>query len=493
MKINVTSSFPAKSDLVVLWISATEKLSVVPDEAKAAAESMDKLPEGKNNHILVPGKNNRFYYLINAANIKYPDCELERARLLAASVSEICERFELNKITLLLDGAGADKVFYQLLEGLLISFYRFEKHKQKPTKLWDNANISVKVDKNLVKPATDMITRLQLINDAINGSRDMANEPANVIYPEVVAKYCETMAKKYNLGCTVFDAKELKKRGFEGHIAVGQGSTKPPFMVTLEYKPQNKNDEKPELHLGLVGKGLTFDSGGICIKQAAGMGAMKMDMSGACAVIHAMQAIAQLKPSVPVTAVVCLAENMPDGNAMLPANIIKYKNGKTVEINNTDAEGRLVLADGILHAADLGATHIVDIATLTGSCAIALGNRFAGLMSIADEPFIRLVSEIGFKTGEWLWQMPMPKAYKEHMASKVADVSNMSSVGFSGMVTATWFLQEFVPENKQYIHLDIAGTMTADKPDRYYIAYGSIGFGVKLLTELALEFGERQL
>lgn len=493
MKINVTTSIPAKTDLVVLWASSTEKLSVLPAEVKSAADQMLKLPDSKNNHMVIPGNTCKYYYLINAKNVKYLDCDLERARMLAASVSDIAEKFNVNKITLLLDGADADMVIYELIEGLLISFYRFEKYKIKPSKVFDNADINIKVNKTLLTKATEQLNRIKIIVDALNASRDMANEPANVVYPETVAKYCQTMAKKYGLGCTVFNATDLKKHGFEGHIAVGQGSTKPPYMVTLEYKPKNAKKGKDALHLGLVGKGLTFDSGGISIKPSLGMGVMKMDMSGACATIHTMQAIAQLKPSIPVTAVICLAENMPDGNATLPANIIKYKNGKTVEINNTDAEGRLVLADGIIRAGEMGATHIVDIATLTGSCGIALGSRYAGLMSIADDKFIKLLSDIGYKTGEWLWQMPMPTAYKEYMVSKVADLSNMSSAAFSGMITASWFLQEFVPEGKKYIHIDIAGTMIAEKPERYYITYGSIGFGVRLLTEFALEFGNHKL
>jgi leucyl aminopeptidase len=261
-------------------------------------------------------------------------------------------------------------------------------------------------------------------------------------------------------------------------LGVAKGSNQPPKLITLSYKGDKRSDKT----LGLLGKGITFDSGGISIKPSEGMGDMKDDMAGAAAVMNALGAIAQLKLKINVTAIVPATENLPSGTALKPGDVLKASNGKTIEVISTDAEGRLILADALSYAQKLGLSPLIDLATLTGACRIALGTLYSGLFG-NNQDLVDNVLRAAVKTGERMWQMPLPEEYKEQNKSEIADVKNTGN-RYGGAITAALFLSEFV-DNTPWVHIDIAGTAFSNKESGYIIK-GATGVGVRTLVELAL-------
>jgi leucyl aminopeptidase len=317
----------------------------------------------------------------------------------------------------------------------------------------------------------------------VNHCRDIVNEPGVAVYPEVFAQLARKVARQGKLGCTILNEKQLEKQGYRGLIEVGKGSVQPPRMIILRYKPARKSTH----HLALVGKGITFDTGGISLKPSENMGAMKGDMAGGGAVLYAMAAIAKLKPSIQVTGIIAAAENFPGDRAMRPGDIFIAKNGKSIVVDNTDAEGRLVLTDALHRAGEEKATHIVDIATLTGSCARALGAAVAGIMG--NHPgLIQAVIGAGRNHGEKYWELPLVEEYKDMLKTPYADINNIGGK-LAGAITAGLFLQEFVPEGTAWAHLDIAGPFMAEKNWKYY-KEGATGFGLKTFVDLAERFEE---
>lgn len=317
-----------------------------------------------------------------------------------------------------------------------------------------------------------------IIGEAQNFARTLANRPANVMYPERLAAEAKRMAAGLpGLSCRVFDDRQLKAKKMGGIMAVGQGSEHKPWMIVLKWAP---GSAKKSGTIGLIGKAITFDSGGISIKPAGHMDAMKMDKTGGAVVLATMKAAAELKLPVKVTAVICAAENAPGGQSYRPGDVITTYSGKTVEVLNTDAEGRLVLCDGIHYAKELKCEPIVDIATLTGACRVALGPHKAGLMG-NDERLIKELSAAAQRGGEPVWHMPSGDEYAEELKSKIADLKNIGSK-YGGACTGASFLGEFVGEVK-WAHLDIAGPMEPSEPLKKYVADGSIGFGLRLLVE----------
>jgi leucyl aminopeptidase len=265
---------------------------------------------------------------------------------------------------------------------------------------------------------------------------------------------------------------------------VGQGSAHPPRMVILRHVPATSSAAT----LVLVGKGVTFDSGGISLKPGDKMWEMKGDMAGAAAVLMTMRALGRLKPDLRVVGILCCAENMPDANAQRPGDIFTAKNGKSVMVDNTDAEGRLILIDGLARAGEEGATHIVDVATLTGAVVRALGPSVAGVLG-NDSDLIARVLRSGRNSGEAFWELPLVEEYREALKTPFADVNNIAAGGLAGAITGGLFLREFVPEKAAWAHLDVAGPIFRDKEWKYYEA-GAIGFGVKTLIDLATRFAE---
>ncbi len=310
-------------------------------------------------------------------------------------------------------------------------------------------------------------------------ARDLANAPGNRLYPEIFAEKAESLASAVGLRCEVLDEKELARQGFGAHLAVGQGGAHPPRLVILEYGPADRQDAKP---IVLVGKGVTFDSGGLSLKPAAGMHAMKSDMSGAAAVLSCLVTLAREECPCRVTGVIPLAENMPDGAAYRPGDVVQALSGDQVEIVNTDAEGRLLLCDALTYAQKRWSPGVlVDTATLTGACAVALGNEVAGLFSTDADLADHIVSA-GHCAGEAFWRLPLWQSYAESLKSPVADICHRSSMREAGAITAALFLQHFVEKEIRWAHLDIAGVDWTDK-DTPLCPKGATGFAARTLLE----------
>jgi leucyl aminopeptidase len=308
-------------------------------------------------------------------------------------------------------------------------------------------------------------------------ARSLVNEPGNRLTPTVLGERAAAMSKEHGLRCEVHGPDKLKSLKMGAFLSVSQGSEEPPALIVMTYEPANAPANPV---LGLVGKGITFDTGGISIKPADGMEKMKYDMAGGAAMIGAMQAIAELKPAVKVIGIVCAAENMPSGKAQKPGDVQIAMSGKSIEIINTDAEGRLVLADGLTYAKQLGATHLIDAATLTGACVVALGMVNAGAFSNDDETYQRFADGLKI-TGERFWRLPVEDEYGEMIKSSIADIMNTGGSRWGGAITAAMFLKEFAEETP-WIHLDIAGVawMEDQKP---WMAKGPTGVGVRSIVE----------
>jgi leucyl aminopeptidase len=330
-----------------------------------------------------------------------------------------------------------------------------------------------------------VLHRSRIIAECQNWARDMVNEPANRLTPSEMAERARVMAAEFNLECEVLDRDRMQQLGMGALLGVAAGSAEPPVLVVLRYRPGGAADGHP-VHLGLVGKGVTFDTGGISIKPSDNMEKMKYDMAGGAAAIAAMRAIAQLKPALPVTAVVPAAENMPGSRAQRPGDIVTALSGKTIEVLNTDAEGRLLLADALAYARHLGCTHLVDAATLTGAIVVALGHMNVGLFG-SDEKLTERVLNAACVTGEKMWRMPLEDDYKDYLKSAFADLPNVGG-RWGGAISAAMFLKEFA-DPAPWVHLDIAGTAWLDdaKP---YLAKGPTGVPVRTMVQLVLDWTE---
>jgi leucyl aminopeptidase len=323
--------------------------------------------------------------------------------------------------------------------------------------------------------------RGRILAEAQNFTRDLVNEPANLLPPSKLAAAARQMAEQYALECEVLEQSQMQALGMGALLGVAQGSAEPPAFIILRYRPERAASQA---HLGLVGKGVTFDTGGISIKPSEGMEKMKYDMAGGAAMIGAMRAIAQLKPAIAVTAFIPCVENMPGSRAQRPGDIVTAMSGKTIEVLNTDAEGRLILADALVYARKQGCTHLVDAATLTGAIVVALGHLNVGLFA-NDDGMRDRVLQAAKAEGERMWPMPLDEDYKEYLKSAFADLGNIGG-RWGGAITAAMFLKEFAEETP-WVHLDIAGTAWLDdaKP---FLAKGPTGLPVRTLVRLATEW-----
>jgi leucyl aminopeptidase len=324
------------------------------------------------------------------------------------------------------------------------------------------------------------VERGRILAEAQNFTRDLANEPANRLTPLLLAQRARAMAAEMGLECEVLDQDRMRQLGMGALLGVAQGSAEPPALIVVRYQPASP--PRTGDHLGLVGKGVTFDTGGVSIKPADGMEKMKYDMSGGAAVLGAMRAIAQLKPAIPVTALVPAVENMVGSRAQRPGDIVTSLGGKTIEVLNTDAEGRLILIDALTYAQRLGCTHLVDAATLTGAIVVALGNVNIGAFTNNEELLGRVMATAKAE-GEKMWHMPLDDDYKELLKSAFADMANIGG-RWGGAISAAWFLREFAGDTP-WVHLDIAGTAWLDdaKP---YMAKGPTGVCVRTFAKLAM-------
>ena len=373
-----------------------------------------------------------------------------------------------------LETAGAAEA---AVEGAILGNYETDVHKtSKDSKSLDAFHvISVANGSSLERS----FERGRILADAQNFTRDMANEPANRLTPTVMADRAREMAAEYGLACEVLDQDRMKQLGMGALLGVAMGSAEPPAFIIVRYTPASAS--KSADHLALIGKGVTFDSGGISIKPAEGMEKMKYDMCGGAAVLGAMRAIAQLKPSISVTAIVPAVENMINGRAQRPGDIVKSLDGKTVEVLNTDAEGRLILIDAITYAKRLGCTHLVDAATLTGAIVVALGYVNIGAFA-NDDGLMARVMAASVDEGEKMWRMPLDEDYKDLLKSPFADLANIGG-RWGGAISAAWFLKEFA-DPAPWVHLDIAGTAWLEEP-KPYLAKGPTGICVRTFVKLA--------
>jgi leucyl aminopeptidase len=407
------------------------------------------------------------------------DLTLDGVRRAAATVARRASKGAKVATTLLdlLPDADRAAVAQAIAEGVVLGAYQFLRYKQepKPTKLEQVLLIgrsSSAVDKALERGAT--------VARAVCFARDLVNEPAGALTPTDLAAQAKAIARGSALRVKVYDEVAITSERLGGLLGVAAGSSQPPRLIRLEYAPQGATGT-----VALVGKGITFDSGGLSLKTAEGMETMKTDMSGAAAVIATMSALSDLGVKTRVIAYVPTTENMPGGRAIKPGDVLKIRNGKTVEVLNTDAEGRLILADGLSMASEDQPDAIIDVATLTGACVVALGDKYAGVMG-NDDGWVRTVCAAADRTGERMWPLPLPAEYRKLLDSEIADLKNVSQGRYGGALTAGLFLQEFV-NGAQWAHVDIAGPARASSDDGY-TPKGGTGFAVRTLIELVSTF-----
>ncbi|MEO6098280.1 MAG: leucyl aminopeptidase family protein [Fibrobacteria bacterium] len=410
----------------------------------------------------------------------------DRIRLAASRIGEWLKSRSLTRMAVSVDQFPA-KEFRALCEGFLIAAYDFRKYKSdKKAETGGGLEIVLLSSGEGLKRNATALAESEAICRQINVCRDLVNEPGSHLDPQDFAEFARKAAKEFNLTVKVRDEKKLQSDGYMGLWTVGKGSDRPPRMVTLGYdggkarSAPKRGADAP--HLVLVGKGVTFDTGGISIKPSQGMWEMKCDMAGAATVLGALCAISVLKLPIKVSAVLCLAENRPGNAAVLPGDIFTAKNGKTIMVDNTDAEGRLILTDGLAEAGSLGATHIVDLATLTGAIVRAIGPSIAGMFS-NDPEFTQTMFKAAENAGEKFCALPLEEEYREYLDDPVADMKNVGKPE-AGAITAALFLQEFVPAKTAWSHWDIAGTAFTTSTWKYYKP-GGTGWGVKSLVEVA--------
>lgn len=396
-------------------------------------------------------------------------------------VMRLVKERAVDRIAVDLTSGKAFEYFATIADAFLTAGYVFEDYRKMPDRTFEKLSVTIYVADAKAASAREVLKRAQILQSGVELARGLINHPPNVVNPELIASTLRDVAKKADMKCTVLNEKALARAGYIGLTAVGGGSANPPRMAIAHYP--GRGPKKGRAKLVLVGKGISFDTGGISLKPWDGMWDMKGDMAGAAAVIGAFQAICELKPRAEVYALICTAENMPGGRAYRPGDILTFKNGKSVEIISTDAEGRLVLADGLIKACELGATHIVNIATLTGAVVVALGHDYTGLFG-NDEDFMSSVESASARAGELMWRMPMPPWYKELLKSEYCDFKNGGG-RWGGAITAAIFLREFVEEGCAWCHLDIAGSSMVGKPRRDILQAGGSGVGVRTLVQIA--------
>src|SRR6202166_2401333 len=506
MNTNLSSSVPSQLEtdcLVVVVLDQSEKDQSKKDKPVATVESSDDAVREAARDVIssgeVTGKPFETTLLHRPAGLK-----AKRLLLLGGGKAKTFSAAELRKLA----GAAvrtlksksirsfafvvpetavpAGQGLRAIVEGAFVGnfdpgYYKSDRN-EKDQKI-DALTIVVHGDAHDAKDMESAMQAGRIVAESQNFTRDLVNEPSNRMTPTIMAERAKKMAAEVGLNCETYGADKIKQLKMGAFWGVAQGSDEPPALIVLRYDPVGAADK---IHLGLVGKAVTFDTGGISIKPADGMEKMKYDMAGGATMIGVMRAIALLKPKVKVTAVICATENMPSGKAQKPGDVQIAMSGKSIEIINTDAEGRLVLADGLSYARQLGCTHLVDAATLTGAVVVALGYVNAGIFASDDKMYerFRLALE---KSGEKFWRLPLDEEYKESIRSGIADIIN-SGGRWGGAVTAAMFLKEFV-EDTPWMHRDIAGTAWSEE-NKPWIAKGPSGIALRSLVEFVKGWSE---
>jgi leucyl aminopeptidase len=475
-----------KADIAVAFIHQDDNLlrqglrtlnKQFKNQLSPLLESGDfKGKEGEST-VVYPGKAAGSKRLLLVGLGEKKKATLESFRRAAATAAKRSRSLKVRSIAFEVPANMQEKrdSLFALAEGAFLSLYRYNKYltKDNEEKPSPEELIFCSLESSVATIAPQILVRAQTLCEATFLARDLQNAPANEIYPETLAKAAKDSADKNGYSVTILDEFEIKELGMGGIVGVSQGSARPPRFIILEYGNPAK---KPVV---LVGKGVTFDTGGISIKPAASMAEMKMDMSGAAAVIGTFEAVSRLRLPVHIVGLIPAVENMPSGTSMRPGDILKHFNGKTSEVDNTDAEGRLILADALAYADKYKPSAVIDLATLTGACVVALGHYATGMMG-NDDTLMKTLKLAGEKTYERVWRLPMFDEYEKLIKSDVADVKNVGG-RWGGAITAAWFLKKFIGDYK-WTHLDIAGTAILEE-NLDYAPRGGSGVGVRLLTE----------
>jgi leucyl aminopeptidase len=380
----------------------------------------------------------------------------------------------------LLDASPVADVAAAATESVLLSSYRFTNFSSKQRSAQEGRalrKLNFLVSKEVLQIVRDAVETAETINNGILLARQLVNQPASHMSPRVLMEEAQAISKRSNrISIQIFDREQAREEGFTAFLAVAQGSKEEPYVIHLTYKPKAAATKK----LFVIGKGITFDSGGLSLKPANAMETMKIDMAGAAAVLGLFSLLEKIQPDVEIHGLIAACENMPSGSAYRPGDIVRAKNGKTIEVLNTDAEGRVTLADMLSYAVEHKPDMIVDLATLTGACMVALGETHAGLFSNSQQLSEQLM-HAAREVGEGLVALPLPEEYRPTVESKVADVRNIATTNWGGAITAALFLQAFV-DNVSWAHIDLAGPVFAERQLLPYFDYGATGYGVRTLA-----------
>lgn len=435
--------------------------------------------EGEHHLLYSDNKNIPRVVLIGLGDVK--SFSVEKLRRASATASKKANGLKAKSLSIdctsVLDSfkLQPEAIATAIAEGSLLSLYAYDKYlTHKKTRTLKNISL-VALHSRDVSEVNKGLQYGKLLANATNHARDLENAPGSEIYPETLAKNAQRTGRDHGFSVTIFNKSKIRSLNMGGVLAVSKGSVHDPRFIVMEHGRSHKKNGT----IVLVGKGVTFDTGGISIKPSANMAEMKMDMSGAAAVIGTMQAAAQLKLKKHLIGLVPAVENMPSGSAVKPGDIIRHYNGKTSEVDNTDAEGRLILADALSYADKFKPSVVIDLATLTGAVVVALGHYATGMMG-NDQDVMNALRNAGENTYERVWQLPMFDEYEKQIKSDVADVKNVGG-RWAGAITAAWFLKKFIGEYR-WVHLDIAGTAILES-DQDYSPRGGSGVGVRLLTE----------
>ena len=440
---------------------------------------------GAPNETLLLPRGKQWVLVVGLGKTK--DLSLDRVRQFAGTAARTLRTkgFHSAVLPVLRERAlgATDEVAQALTEGALLGLYRYDRFRKVPKheqgRRIDAITLVVERSGDVAQ-ARRAVEKGEVLAEAVSLVRDLINGPSNLVTPTFLASQAKQIAKQFRLSCRVIPFAQLKRLGFGGIVGVAQGSAHPAQFIVLDYRPR-----RAKATFALCGKGITFDTGGISLKPSAKMEQMKYDMSGAAAVLGTIKAAATLKLPCRVVGIIAATENMPSGTAQKPGDILRTLSGKTVEVLNTDAEGRLVLSDCLHYAKRYKPDCVVDLATLTGACVVALGSEAVGLMS-NNERLAARVSQAGKQTHERVWRLPLWDEYGAMMKSDIADLRNVTNTGEAGTITAAKFLEEFVG-GLPWAHLDIASTAWTEK-DKPYIPKGAVGIGVRLLIRLMEEW-----
>jgi leucyl aminopeptidase len=492
MQISATAQAAATTDADTIAIGVFDGEQAPPESPEQVGELLASGEARRSFKALALAHAEGRRWLVVGLGAR-DDFTPERARVAAATTLERAREISTRTLCWQVPGAtaAAGPVAAALVEGTILGDYRFESYKSTPGGDGARADGEPKRLEALIVASADgvqdAVAEAAVLGEAVNRARDLQNRPGNDLTPTALGEYAKALERDLEgVSVQVEGRAGIVARDMGAFAAVAQGSDEEPALITIRYEgpptPPAAGAAGPTL--GLVGKAVTFDSGGISLKPGAKMAEMKFDMSGGAAVIEAVSAIARLRLPVKLVAVVGATENLPSGRAIKPGDIVRAANGRTIEVNNTDAEGRLVLADCLCHAVAEGAQRIVDLATLTGAVIVALGSTYAGLMSNDDELAERL-SDAGERTGEIVWRLPLHEEYDELIKGKYGDLDNAPEGRKAGTIVGGAFLSNFVGETP-WAHLDIAGS--AWELDRAYVGGGASGYGVRLLVELAKSY-----